>query len=386
MAHAMHRAKAAWRCFSRAFTRETRHAFRQPVIHWLCWCFPLILFALIASNFSEGTLLDLPVSVVDNDHSKLSQELVRKLDAGSHAHVVAYAGGLPEAEHRLRTAQDYALLYIPPRFEADVLAGRQPSVVLYYNALFYGAGLYSTQDFSGLMTELNTRYRSIIAAEIGKTVPSLASDDLSYGSLFNASGSYIYYQQFAATIHLLQLFTVTCMIYVMARSQALLAAPSFTFSLLGKLAPYTLCFTALLMVEIALLVGVFDARVSGNPLDMLLISFFYVIAAQSLGLLLFTFTSTTISAYSMMAIFVGLALTFSGMAVPELSMPLPARIISEIEPLTHALNAMFDVFLRQVPSSRILGVCAILLVYPLITGLLVHRKLYMRLKKQEPGK
>ncbi|MCC3704916.1 ABC transporter permease [Rouxiella badensis] len=386
MAHATHRAKAAWRCFSRSFTREANHAFRQPVIHWLCWCFPLILFTLIASNFSEGTLLDLPVSVVDSDHSKLSQELIRKLDAGSHAHVEAYAGGLPEAEYRLRTAQDYALLYIPPRFEADVLAGRQQSAVLYYNALFYGAGLYSTQDFSGLITELNNSYRSIIAAEIGKTVPSLASVDLSYGSLFNASGSYIYYQQFAATIHLLQLFTVTCMIYVMARSQALLAAPSFTFGLLGKLAPYTLCFTTLLMVEIALLVGVFDARVSGNPLDMLLIAFFYVIAAQSLGLLLFTFTSTTISAYSMMAIFVGLALTFSGMAVPELSMPLPARIISEIEPLTHALNAMFDVFLRQVPGVRIVSVCAILLVYPLITGLLVHSKLYMRLKKQEPGK
>lgn len=115
-----------------------------------------------------------------------------------------------------------------------MLAGRQPSVVLYYNALFYGAGLYSTQDFSGLITELNTSYRSIIAAEIGKTVPSMASVDLSYGSLFNASGSYIYYQQFAATIHLLQLFTVTCMIYVMARSQPLIAAPSFYLRAAGQ--------------------------------------------------------------------------------------------------------------------------------------------------------
>lgn len=382
----LHRVKAAWRCFSRSFSREVNHAFRRPVIHWLCWCFPLLLFVLIASNFSEGTLLELPVSVVDNDHSPLSQELIRKLDAGSHAHVEAYGGGLPEAEYRLRTAQDYALLYIPPRFEADVLAGRQPSVVLYYNALFYGAGLYSTQDFSGLITELNSSYRTFIASSYGKTVPTLASVDISYGSLFNASGSYVYYQQFAATIHLLQLFTVTCMIYVMARSQALIAAPSFTFGLLGKLAPYTLCFTTLLMIEIALLVWVFDARVSGNPLFMLLIAFFYVIAAQSLGLLLFTFTGSTITAYTMMAMLVSLALTFSGMAVPELSMPLPARIISEIEPLTHALNAMFDVFLRQVPGSHIVSVCAILLIYPLVAGLLVHRRLYRRLKIQEPGK
>jgi len=383
---AMLRIKAGWRCFSRSFTRETRHAFRKPVIHWLGWIFPLLLFVLISSNFSEGTLLDLPVSVVDNDHSTLSKTLTRNLDAGSHAHVQAFDDGLPQAEHRLRTAQDYALLYIPPDFEADALSGKQPSVVLYYNALFYGAGLYSTQDFSGLITELNTQYRSIIANEIGKTVPPLASVELSYGSLFNASGSYIYYQQFAATIHLIQLFTVTCMIYVMARSQSLIGAPSFTFALLGKLAPYTLCFTTLLMVEIAMLVGFFDARVSGNPLFMVLIGFFYVISAQSIGLLLFTFTSTTITAYTMMGIFVSIALTFSGMAVPELSMPWPARIISNIEPLTHALYAMFDIFLRQVPASAIFSVCAILLVYPLITGLLVHKRLYLRLKKQEPGK
>ncbi|GBU12483.1 hypothetical protein AwEntero_10840 [Enterobacterales bacterium] len=382
----MYRVKAGWRCFSRSFTREIRVAFRKPVIHWLGWIFPLMLFILISSNFSEGTLLDLPVSVVDNDHSTLSKTLTRKLDAGSHAHVQAFDGGLQEAEHRLRTAQDYALLYIPPDFEADALSGKQPSVVLYYNALFYGAGLYSTQDFGGLIAELNTQYSTIIAGEIGKTVPPLASVELSYGSLFNASGSYIYYQQFAATIHLIQLFTVTCMIYVMARSQSLLGAPSFTFSLLGKLAPYTLCFTTLLLVEIAMLVGFFDARVSGNPLFMVLISFFYVISAQSIGLLLFTFTSTTINAYTMMGIFVSIALTFSGMAVPELSMPWPARIISNIEPLTHALYAMFDIFLRQVPASAIFSVCAILLVYPLLTGLLVHKRLYLRLKKQEPGK
>jgi len=381
-----HRIKAGWRAFSRSFSRETAYAFRRPVIHWLCWCFPLLLFTLIASNFSEGTLLNLPVSVVDNDNSTMSKALVRHLDAGSHAKVQAYDGGLQQALHRLRSGDDYSLLYIPPKFEADVLAGRRPSAVLYYNALFYGAGFYSTQDFSGVLTDLNSSYRSFIAAAIGKPAPTLANVQLNYDSLFNASGSYIYFQQFAATIHMLQLFTVTCMIYVMARSQSLLGSQSFTLALLGKLAPYTLCFTTLLMVEIALLVWVFDARVSGNPIFMLLIAFFYVIAAQSIGLLLFTFTGTTINAYTLMGIFVSLAFTFSGTSVPELSMPLFARIIAEIEPLTHALAAMFDVFLRQVPVSHIISVCALLLVYPLAAGVLVHKRLYLRLKKQEAGK
>lgn len=380
---AMEGLRIGWRCFSLAFRREVRAAFRKPVMHWLGWCFPLLLFGLIGSNFSEGTLMELPVAVVDNDHSQLSRELVRKLDAGSHARLAPVAGGLEEAKERLRSAQDYGVLYIPYDFEADMLAGRQPRVIFYYNALFYGAGLYSTQDFSALIADMNTHYRPVIAASIGKTVPTLAQVSMSYDSLFNASGSYVYYQQFAATIHLLQLFVVTCMIYVLARSKPLIYSSSFSMSLLGKIAPYTLCYTTLLMAELALLVWVFDARVVGNPVYMLLVGFFYVMAAQSIGLLLFTFTGSAITAYTLMGIMVGLALTFSGTVIPELSMPPIARFISNIEPLTHALAAMFDIFLRQVPGRPVASVCATLFLYPLVAGLLVRKRLPARLRRQE---
>ncbi|MCX2959491.1 MAG: ABC transporter permease, partial [Serratia symbiotica] len=57
---AMKRVKAGWRCFSRAFNNECCIAFHSPVVHWLSWIFPLILFGPISSNFSQGTLIDLP--------------------------------------------------------------------------------------------------------------------------------------------------------------------------------------------------------------------------------------------------------------------------------------------------------------------------------------
>lgn len=382
---AVARVTAAWRGFSASFRLEVHTALRSPVVHWLGWCFPILLFILLGSIFSVGTMQDLPVSAIDNDHSTLSRDLIRKLDAGSHARIVPVSGGLEEALQRLRSAQDYGLLYIPVDFEAQVLAGRQPRVIFYYNALFYGAGLYSTQDFSTLMAEFNGRYRGIIAAQSGDTLPALAEVGMAYGSLFNASGSYVYYQQFAATIHLIQLFAVTCMIYVLERSKDIVKRRPFAPAMLGKLAPYTLCYTLLLMVEIAVLVWVSDAHINGNPLYMLLVGFFYVMAAQSIGVLLFTFTRTALTAYTMMGIIVSIALTFSGLAVPELSMPLPAQIIAQIEPLTHALYAMFDIFLRQVSLFAILGVCCLLSLYPLATGLLVRNRLYQRLSRREEG-
>lgn len=372
-----------WHLFIREFHKEIQRSSRKPAIHWLTWCFPMLLFILLSGNFSEGTLLDMPVAVVDQDNSMLSRELIRKLDAGSHASLVEWPGGLPESLEKLRQVQAYGLLYLPPNFEEDVLAGKQPHVAFYYNALFYAGGLYSTQDFTGLMTSLNSEYRSILATKMAMSLPSLPKLSLAYHSLFNASGSYIYYQQFAATIHLIQLFVVTCTIYVMSRSKSLVHSRSFSSALLGKMAPYTLIYTVMLMAEIALLISLSGARLVGNPFYMFAVGFFYIMAAQSLGLLLFSFTQTSITAYTLTGMLVSIAMTFSGLSVPELSMPLPAQIISELEPLTHALYAMFDLFIRQVPGEPILLVCGILLIYPIMTGLLVGRKLPARLRKQE---
>ncbi|SQI43119.1 Inner membrane transport permease yhhJ [Leminorella richardii] len=375
----MGRLKAGWRCFNRSFNVEALAASRSIVVHWLTWIFPLLLFTIICANFSAGTMLELPVAAVDNDHSTLSRKIIRGLDAGSHAQVYQYDDGLEPALVALRSAEVYALLYIPHNFEADVLAGRQPSPVLYYNGLFYGAGLYSTQDFPGLTSELNQLYSTIVATAIGHPLPPLAQVSLSYESLFNASGNFIYYQLFAATVHILQLFVVTCTIYVLSRRKILLNARPFGLALLGKLAPYTIGYTILLLVEIAIMVFYSGARINGNPLFMLAIGFFYIMAAQSIGLLLFTFTKDIISAYTLIGLLVGIAMTYSGTAVPELSMPLIAQIIANIEPLTHALYALFDVFLRGFPASSLFYVCGLLFIYPLITALLVRKRLPKRL-------
>lgn len=374
--------KFAWHGFEQAFSRETKMAMRSPVFHWLSWLFPLMLFTLISANFSEGTLMNLPVSVVDDNHSPASRQVIRDLNAGPHADVKFIDDNLDTSLKRLGSSRDYALLYIPHNFEEDILRGRQPELRMYYNALFYASGSYAIQDFSGLVAELNSAYRQQMAKSMGKSLPALAQVTLSYDSLFNPSGSYIYYQQFAATIHMLQLFVVTATIYTMSRGTTLQSVRPFVTALMGKMAPYTLFFTTLLIVELAALVTIFDAKVIGNPFYMILVGFFYVIAAQSIGLLLFSFTSSAIMAYSLIGMLVSIALAFSGMAVPELSMILPAQIISNIEPLTHTLNAMFDIFLREISFLRIVEVCLFLLIYPVITAFLIRKRLVKRLETQ----
>ncbi|MHB9797060.1 ABC transporter permease [Pseudomonas sp. MT3] len=373
--------------FAQAFGSETRVALRSWTIHWLGWLWPLLLFVVISGVYQAGTLLDMPVAVVDADHGSLSRRIVRELDAGSHAKVEVLGGGLQEGLRRLRMADDYALLYIPRDFEADALAGRQPTAELYYNSLFYSAGFYSTQDFNGLMSSLNAELRPRLATGMDRPMPALANVAVSYESLFNASGNYIYFQQFAAIVHLLQLFVIVATVHVLAReapelrasSPHILRAQALGVRLLGKLAPYTLLFSTLLMVELFLLVELNGARINGNPWWMLAITVCYVAAAQSVGLVLFIFTANRFSAYSLIGLLIGLAQTYSGVLLPELAMPQIARVIAEAEPLTHTLHGLFDQFLRRAPAESGLYTCCKLLLYPLLAYMIAKMRLRRRL-------
>ena len=114
--------------FVQAFNTETRIACRSWTIHWLGWCWPLLLFGVISGVYQAGTLLDMPLAVVDKDHSQLSRKLIRDLDATSHAQVITVPAGVQEGLDAIRRADAYALLYIPPDFEADVLGGRAPKI------------------------------------------------------------------------------------------------------------------------------------------------------------------------------------------------------------------------------------------------------------------
>ncbi len=45
--------------FVQAFNTETRIACRSWTIHWLGWCWPLLLFGVISGVYQAGTLLDM---------------------------------------------------------------------------------------------------------------------------------------------------------------------------------------------------------------------------------------------------------------------------------------------------------------------------------------
>ena len=117
-----------------SFRREARRLAADPwdlaMVTWV----PLLAVALLWWIFSAGLPRHLPVGMVDEDHSSLSRQLVRMLDATPGVRIAQNHANAAEAERALRALEVYAVVTIPRDFARTVKEGRAAQVTLLHNA------------------------------------------------------------------------------------------------------------------------------------------------------------------------------------------------------------------------------------------------------------
>ncbi len=104
----------------------------------LTWI-PVLVFILVWWLFSSGLTRELPIAVVDHDHSQFSRDLTRQFDASPTLQVQAFTSE-NAGQDALRRGEVFALVLIPQNLQRDTLRGQQPSVSAYYNAQFMVVG------------------------------------------------------------------------------------------------------------------------------------------------------------------------------------------------------------------------------------------------------
>ncbi|KJK01037.1 ABC transporter permease [Pseudomonas sp. 21] len=136
------------------------NVFRQSLKNMLgkpLWLLMVLSVALTTLPYAHRTMDDLPVAVIDMDHSAVSRELVRQLDAAPKIATRAY-DQLPEAQHDLAWRELFGIVVIPVDFEKRVLRGESVTVPIFGDATNRMANGQIQQDISATYTELSLRY------------------------------------------------------------------------------------------------------------------------------------------------------------------------------------------------------------------------------------
>ncbi|WP_053239686.1 ABC transporter permease [Pleomorphomonas koreensis] len=347
--------------FRRALLAEVRQIGSRPGLMFMLAPFPLLLFALLAAVFHLGLPRDLPIAVVDQDRSTLSRQMVRMVDATPEVAVAREVATLGEGRQLLVSGEAYAVVLIPARTERDVLSGRRPEVVLFYNNQYMTPGSLVARAVGGTLgtvaAGISIEARVARGADVESATQAAAPIPVRQSALFNPSLEYVQFLLAAVMPTVLQIFIGASAALSFARDRQGVAGLGRSLRLggtlfktvAGKLAPYTLAYLIVLWGADALLFGLMGVRFGGSLTFHAAYGLLFVLASQMLGAAAALVARDTVSALAAVGVITGPAFGFTGITFPRLSMNDFSAIWADLLPVTHYLQLRTDNILRGAP-------------------------------------
>jgi ABC-2 type transport system permease protein len=361
------------------FWRELGWLRRRPFLLALTTVVPLGLMLVLAGVFSAGLATRLPIGVLDLDQTDFSRQLIRTVDAAPEAAVAFQVSDLAEGRRLILSGEIHGLLMVPRNLERDVLAGRRPEVVFFYNTQTMTTGNLVFRGVNAAIGAVAAGVQLSLRTSQGEPI-DIAQDALTpvpvqTHALFNPTLNYAHFLLAALLPGLLQIVMVTTSAY----SVGLDAETHHRFRILrrlggglwpamaGKLLPYTFIFLMVLGLADSVLFGIFELPLRGQGGLLLLAGFLFILSCQFIGVALALFLRPMASAISIGTLLTAPAFGFMGIGFPRLGMNAFAYGWGSILPGTWYLTARIDQTLRGTPLD--LSWKPILILFAFVVGL-----------------
>ena len=377
--------KASATSFGAELRHRWRELFRQPLALFSIFLVPLLSSFLLLYMMEHGLPTDMPVAVVNEDHSASSRAIVRTLDAFQSTHVALEANSMPEALATMRRGEVYGIYHIPPGLQAKAGSSRQPTIHYYTNSAYLMAGSFVFRDMKMLSELVSAKVGLLTGQARGKTEEEILAtiQPIAVRSevMSNPWLNYAAYLTTTILPGLLQLMIFLYTAYSIGREVKRGTAQqwlqrndgSIARSLLTKLLPQTVCFLLVGWgIQLILYIGM------GYPLQaggwtMALAMLLLVLSAQALAIFFFALIPTVRMAMSLSSLLGMLSFSISGMSVPVSSMIAPMQALSFIFPLRYYYNIGISQALLGAPWLEALPYYLGLTAFLLLPILLLPR-------------
>lgn len=174
---------------------------------------PIALMFLVWWIFSKGMAVNIPIAVIDNDHSAQSATMIRYIDATPEVMVIKQLPDTNEAKRAIETTEVMAVVEIPENFSSNLLSGKTSRLLLNVNAQF---GTHSGMIQKAVQTAVGTfsagaeiQRRVATGEDVTLSKTSYAPIQSQSVALFNTANNY---QQFLAVTVLPALLHILSMV------------------------------------------------------------------------------------------------------------------------------------------------------------------------------
>ena len=351
----------------------------------LTWI-PLVMLGIIAWLFSAGVARDLPIAVVDADHGAVARHYVRLLDATPGVHVSDHPTNLAEAFSLVRRGAVWAVVVVPAGTSETIDRGGQAALIAFPNAAYNTQSGAVMREIAAATQRLGMVIASGTAARLKGAAATMAPPlRVESRTLFNPQTSYellLVPLIETAMLHLLACIAAAASIGRELRDGTAAewlaqAGGSIVVAIVGKLAPPVFAYTVLGAVAL----GAFARNgwpVAGSLVVLLMAQFLLYLAYAAIGLLFVGLTGSMVTALSLVGVYAGASLAFSGALFPTAGAPLFTQIFSAMTPYRWFAAAQAQQLESAAPLVVTLPLLGILAVFaagafglgaPLVRGL-----------------
>lgn len=130
------------------------------------WMLLLVSLCVMSLVYARPVLWDLPVAVIDMDHSAASRELIRDLDATPKVQLQSY-DNLAQARQDMIARKLFAIIIIPTDFQQHLLSGKNITVPVYGDATNRLASGQIQQELSKAYQTLLNTYNTQLLTKAG---------------------------------------------------------------------------------------------------------------------------------------------------------------------------------------------------------------------------
>ncbi len=325
---------------------------------------PLAYPLLYGSIYNEETVHEVPVVVVDADHTSRSRDYLRRVDASPDVKVVAQCSNMEDAKEMLRRREAYGVIFVPENFHHDLTRGKQVHVnifadmssLLYYKALLMANTAVSLQ--------MNADIKVLRAGNTTAVQDAVTEHPISYAevSLYNPQNGFAAFLIPAVLVLILQqtlLLGVAMAAGTERDPNRLLSSLRFTPSagtfstLLGKASAHLLVYIPVTVYLLGVVPRIFRLNQIGNPWDIACFMLPFLLACA--------FFAQTVSALfrhretcMLIIVFTSVPLLFlSGISWPGAAIPPFWKAVSYIFPSTFGVNGFVKINNMAAPLSAL---------------------------------
>jgi ABC-2 type transport system permease protein len=337
--------------------KEFRQIFRDPAILRIIFIMPVIQL-MVLPWAADYEMKNIRLSVVDNDHSTYSRQLVSKITSSGYFLLQDYTTSHNKAMDDIEKDQSDLILEIPAAFEKKLVKEDESTLFMAINAI------------NGVKASLGGAYLRYIIQDFNREVrlkwiqfPKFSPEptiEITTSNRFNPLMNYKYFMVPGILVILVTMVGSFLSALNIVREKEIGTIEQINVTpvkkyhfILGKLIPFWIL--GLLVLTIGMLISwlVYNIIPVGSIFVIYLFAAIYLLAVLGFGLLISTFTSNQQQAMLISFFVMMIFVLMGGLYTSIDSMPQWAQYFTRINPVSYFIQVMRMVVLKGSGLSDI---------------------------------